>query len=275
MPLDLRSTVRLNNGVLMPRLGLGVYQLGAGRETRDAVRAALEVGYRLFDTAKLYGNEADVGEALRESGVPRDQLFVTTKLWNEDQGYDQALRAFDASLDRLRLEQIDLYLVHFPVPRLRRESWRALERILAEGRARAVGVSNYTVRHLEELYRDSRLVPAVNQIELSPFLQQRELVEHCRAHGIQVEAYAPLTAAHKLRDRRVAEIARRHGRTNAQILLRWSLEQGHVIIPKSRHPSRIDENARIFDFELSSADRLALGALDEGFRSSWDPTDVP
>jgi diketogulonate reductase-like aldo/keto reductase len=275
MGLTLKSTVRLNNGISMPLLGLGVYLMRSGRETYEAVRAALETGYRLVDTAAVYRNEVDAGRAIRDSGIPREEVFITTKLWNDDHGYDAAMRAFDASLRRLGTSFIDLYLVHFPVPELRKESWRALEKILQSGRARAIGVSNYTVRHLKELLGQSGIVPAVDQVEFSPFLYQRDLIEFCGKNGIQVEAYAPLTAGRRLHDPRITAIAKRHGRTNAQVLLRWAVQHGLVVIPKSAHPDRIAENARIFDFELTSGDVLELDGLHDGFRSSWDPTAVP
>jgi methylglyoxal/glyoxal reductase len=275
MPYTLKSTVKLNNGVSMPLLGLGVYLMRPGQETYQAVRAALETGYRLIDTASLYGNEEDVGRAVKDSAVPREEVFITTKLRNDDHGYDSALRAFDASLKRLGLGSIDLYLIHFPVPGLRQESWRALETILESGRARTIGVSNYTERHLKELFHHASVVPAVNQVEFSPFLYQRDLLEFCRKHRIQLEAYAPLTAGRRLHDPRITTIAKKHCRTNAQVLLRWAIQRGLVVIPKSRHSERIAENARIFDFELTSEDVSTLDGLHEGFRSSWNPTAVP
>ena len=273
--MTLKSTVRLNNGIPMPLLGLGVYLMRSGRETYEAVRAALETGYRLVDTAAVYRNEVDSGRAVRDSGIPREEVFITTKLWNDDHGYDAAMRAFDASLRRLGTSFIDLYLIHFPVPDVRKESWRALEKILQSGRARSIGVSNYTIRHLKELLGQSGVVPAVDQVEFSPFLYQRDLLEFCRENGIQVEAYAPLTAGRRLHDPHITAIANRHGRTNAQVLLRWAVQHGLVVIPKSAHPDRIAENARIFDFELSSEEVTELDGLHDGFRSSWDPTAVP
>lgn len=270
-----RSTVTLNNGVVMPVFGLGVYLMRPGRETYEAVRAALETGYRLVDTAALYRNEEDVGRAVRDSGIRREEIFVTTKLWNDDHGYEQAMRAFDASLKRLDLGYIDLYLIHFPVANQREDSWRALENILGSGRARAIGVSNYTVGHLRELLGQSGCVPAVNQVEFSPFLFQEALLQFCRKNRIQVEAYAPLTAGNRLQDARISAIAGRHGRTNAQVLLRWGLQHGLVVIPKSTRPDRIAENARIFDFELDPEEMSSLDALHDGYRSSWDPTRVP
>ncbi len=275
MPFTLKSTVQLNNGVSMPLLGLGVYLMRPGQETYQAVRAALEIGYRLVDTASLYGNEEDVGRAIKDSAVPREEVFITTKLWNDDHGYGSALRAFDASLKRLDLGYIDLYLIHFPVPNLREESWRALEKVLASGRARAIGVSNYTERHLKDLLSLSSVVPAVNQVEFSPFLYQRDLLEFCRKQRIQLEAYAPLTAGRRLDDPRITAIAMKHGRTNAQVLLRWAIQHEIVVIHKSTSAARIAENARIFEFELTGEEVSALNALHDGFRSSWNPTAVP
>lgn len=273
--LDIGSTVRLNNGVQMPRLGLGVYQAPPGKETQAAVLRALECGYRHFDTARAYGNEADVGEAVRSSGIPRSEIFVTTKLWNADHGYDATLRAFEKSNERLGLGYIDLYLIHWPVQGLRADSWRAMTRLLGEGACRAIGVSNYTVRHLEEVLETSDVVPTVNQVEFSPFLFQRELLAFCREHGIQLEAYSPLTQGRKLDHPAIVAASRKYGRTPAQILIRWALQHDIVVIPKSTNPARIQENAQVFDFSLDAGDMEALDALDEGFRTCWDPTGAP
>ncbi len=272
---DGRTAVRLPGGVEMPWLGLGVFRAPAGRVAREAVAAALEAGYRHVDTAAVYGNEADVGAAVAASGLERRRVFVTTKLWNSDHGYDAALRACDASLGRLGLEQVDLYLVHWPVPDLRGETWRAMERILADGKARAIGVSNYTVRHLEELLGRCRVPPAVNQVEFHPFLYQRELLDFCRARGIQLEAYSPLVKAQRMGHPTLRELAARHGRTTAQVLLRWCLEHGLAVIPKSVRRERIEENSRVFHFSLEPEEVALLDALDEGYRTSWDPTAVP
>ncbi len=269
----LDSTVTLNGGVKMPVLGLGVWQTGAGTATRTAVRAALDGGYRLLDTARIYQNEADVGAALRESGVPRDEVFVTTKLWNSDHGYDRALRACDQSLVRLGLTHVDLYLVHWPAPG-RRETWRAMERLLADGKARAIGVSNYTIRHLDELLGECRIAPSVNQVEFHPFLYQRALLEHCRAHRIQLQAYGPLVRGQRMDHPAIARVAREHGRTPAQVLVRWGIEHEVVPIPKSARPERIRENADVFGFALDAEELAALDALDEGYRAAWDPTDA-
>ncbi|HET8539965.1 MAG TPA: aldo/keto reductase [Anaeromyxobacter sp.] len=273
--LTLRSTVTLRGGVEMPRLGLGVWQSAPGEETRGAVAEALAAGYRHVDTARAYRNEADVGAAIRASGVARREVFVTTKLWNADHGYDRALRAIDASLQGLGMEQVDLYLVHWPVEGLRHDTWRAMERILADGKARAVGVSNYTVRHLDELLARAKDPPSVNQVEFNPFLHQRALLAHCRRLGIQLEAYGPLVRAHRMDHPALAAVARRHRRTPAQVLLRWGLQHDLVVIPKSVRPERIRENADLYGFALDAQDMAALDALDEGYRTSWDPTDVP
>lgn len=239
------------------------------------MREALRLGYRHIDTARVYGNERDVGVAMRESGVPRAQVFVTTKLWNDDQGYDSALRAFDASLSWLELEYIDLYLLHWPVPRKRLESWRALEKLLSDGRVRAIGVSNFMVRHLEELLAHAKVVPAVDQIEVSPFLQQRDVRACCAEHGIAVEAYSPLTKGKRLPHPVVADVARRVGRSSAQVLLRWGLQHGLVVLPKSTHAERLAENAAVFDFELPPDEMARLDALEEGLVTGWDPRSAP
>lgn len=272
---DLASTFDLAGGVRIPALGLGVYQSRPGSETREAVKAALELGYRHVDTARVYGNERDVAKGIEESGVPRSEVFVTTKLWNSDHGYDAALRACDASLKRLGMDRVDLYLVHWPVEDLRHDTWRAMERILEEGKARAIGVSNYTIRHLDELLGRCRVPPSVNQVEFHPFLYQRDLLLHCRTHGIRLEAYAPLVKAQRMDDPVLLRVARRHRRTPAQVLVRWCLQHEAIVIPKSVHRERIRENADVFGFSLEREDMEALDGLDEGLRTSWDPTDAP
>ena len=264
----------LNNGVAMPVLGLGVYKSRPGRETRDAVRWALEYGYRHIDTARVYRNEADVGAALKASGLAREDLFVVTKLRNADQGYDRTKRGLAESLRDLGTDYVDLYLMHWPVTGKRLESWRAMEELLADGRCRAIGVSNFTVAHLEELLATAAVVPAVNQVELSPFLYQRELLDLCGRHGIQVEAYSPLTRGRRLTDARLTDIARQHAKTPAQVLIRWALQHRLVAIPKSVRRERIAENRDVFVFELSAEEMAQLDGLDEGLRVSWDPSDV-
>jgi methylglyoxal/glyoxal reductase len=268
-------SVRLNNGVELQQVGLGVYLAEQGDECRRAVSAALRLGYRHIDTAKDYGNERDVGVAIRESGLPRGDVFVTTKLWNDDQGYDEALRAFDASQERLGLDYVDLYLLHWPVPGKRLDSWRALERLLAEGRVRSIGVSNFMPRHLDELLAQAQVVPAVNQIEVTPFLQQRDARDASERLGIVVEAYSPLTRGRRIGHPVVARIAEEAERTPAQVLLRWGIQHGMVVLPKSTHPSRIAENAALFDFTLTPAAMRELDGLEEGLVAGWDPRDAP
>ncbi len=269
--LNIVSKIKLNNGVEIPVLGLGTFQSEQGEVTYNAVRWALEAGYRLIDTAAAYGNEGDVGRAIRESGLPRDQIFVTTKLWNSDQGYDAALRAYDASLQRLGLDYLDLYLIHWPLKETRMDTWRALVRLYQEKRVRAVGVSNYTARHLQELLGGSPVIPAVNQFEISPFLTRQALVDFCRVQGIQVESYSPLARGKRWDDPVIHNIARRCGKTPAQIMIRWALEKGFVVIPKSTHRERIIENASVFDFTLHMKDMQLLDGLNENARTINPP----
>ncbi len=269
------TTLKLHNGVEMPILGFGTYQLGSARETQEAVLDALKAGYRLIDTAAMYGNERQVGEALRRSGIPRQKVFITTKLWNSDHGYDAAIAACEKSLERLGLPYIDLYLIHWPVQDLRAETWKALETMLASGKCRAIGVSNYTIRHLEELLDHSDAVPAVNQVEFSPYLYQRDLLEFCRAHHIQLEAYSPLTKGRRLRDAELIEIAARYSKSPAQILIRWGLQKGLVVVAKSSNENRISENADVFDFTISDEDMDVLDSFHRDLHTSWDPSTVP
>lgn len=255
-------------------LGLGTYQARPGKDIYDAIQYALELGYRLFDTAKLYENEEVVGKAVMESGVPREEVFVTTKLWNSDHGYDATIKAFDRSLGRLGLDYVDLYLIHWPVPGKRMESWKALEHLQRGGKCRSIGVSNYLVRHMEELLVTSEVVPAVNQVELHPFLYQEDLMRYCAERGIVVEAYSPLTKGERLSDKRLKAVAAKYSKTPAQILIRWGLQHNVVEIPKSVRPKRILENCQVFDFEISESDMRALNSLDEKLHTSWDPSDL-
>ncbi|MFC9975076.1 aldo/keto reductase [Spirillospora sp. NPDC127200] len=257
----------------MPQLGFGVWQV-ADDEAESAVRAAIETGYRSIDTAAVYENEAGTGRAVRACGVPRDELFVTTKLWNSDQGYDQTLRAFDASMERLGLDRLDLYLVHWPMPTVGAylDTWRAMEKLRADGRVRAIGVSNFTVEALRRVIDEAEVVPAVNQIELHPYLQQNGLREFHEEHGIRTEAWSPLGQGKGLlEDPALAPIAEAHGKSPAQVVLRWHLQLGNVVIPKSVTPSRIAENFDVFDFELTGDDMAAIAELDSGTRLGPDP----
>jgi diketogulonate reductase-like aldo/keto reductase len=262
----------LNTGATMPWLGLGVWQVAGEAETERVVRSAIELGYRSIDTAKAYGNEVGVGKGVRNSGVPRDRLFVTTKVWNDDIRADRVEAAFDQSLRDLGLDYVDLYLVHWPIRGRIVAAWKAMERIFASGRAKAIGVSNHIEEHLDELLAAARVVPAVNQIEFHPWLQSPSLVDRCRQRGIAVEAWSPLMRGGELlADPVLVRIARAHGRTPAQVVLRWNIERGVVTIPKSANPQRQAENAAIFDFTLEDSDLAAIARLDRQHRSGADP----
>ncbi|MGI5328053.1 aldo/keto reductase [Actinomadura nitritigenes] len=265
--------VRLNDGAMMPQLGFGVFQV-TDEEAEHAVEVALRDGYRSVDTASAYGNEEGTGRALRASGLPREELFITTKLWNSDQGYDQTLRAFDASMRRLGLDYLDLYLIHWPMPGhdTYMDTWRAFEKLKEDGRIRSIGVSNFTVDALRRVMDESGTVPAVNQIELHPYFQQDELRAFHREHGIHTEAWAPLGQGQGLLDDPVLDrVAQAHGRTPAQVVLRWHLQVGNVVIPKSVTPRRIAENIDVFGFDLGPDDMKAIGELDKGARVGPDP----
>jgi len=274
MSIGIDTTLEMNSGHEIPLLGLGVFRAGAGQPTYEAVRAALDVGYRHIDTAAIYGNEEPVGQAIRDSGVPREEVFVTTKLWNDDQGYDKALAAFDRSLSRLGLDYVDLYLMHWPRAGTRLDSWRAMEKIHASGRAKSMGVSNFARKHLDELLAACEIPPAINQFELHPYLQQRDMADACAAHGIVVEAYCPLVRARKADDPVLKGIAAQTGRTWAQVLVRWSLQKGYVVLPKSSRQERIAENADVYGFSLSDEQMAALNGLEEDFRLAWNPNTI-
>ncbi|ANZ15415.1 aldo/keto reductase [Streptomyces noursei] len=266
-------SITLNNDVTMPQLGFGVWQI-PDDEAFTAVSHALEAGYRSIDTAAIYGNEEGTGKALGASGIAREELFVTTKLWNSEQGYDSTLRAFDASLAKLRLEYVDLYLIHWPLPARDTyvDTYKAFEKIYSEGRAKAIGVSNFFPAHLERLLGETSVVPAVNQIELHPQLQQAESRAFHARHGIATEAWSPLGQGKGLlTDPTIVKIADKHGRTPAQVVLRWHLQVGNVVIPKSATPSRIRENFDVFGFELDGDDLSAVAGLDSGTRLGPDP----
>ncbi|MFF5454069.1 aldo/keto reductase [Streptomyces sp. NPDC012950] len=272
MSLPHVPTVALNDGTQIPQLGFGVFQV-PDDETTTAVAHALDAGYRSVDTAAVYGNEAGVGRALADSGIDRDELYVTTKLWNADQGYDATLRAFDDSLAKLGLDHVDLYLIHWPAPArdLYVDTWRAIGTLVAGGRVRTAGVSNFKAAHLERLLDGGGPVPAVNQIELHPGLQQRELRELHAAHGIATEAWSPLAQGAVLADPVITGIAARHGKSPAQVVLRWHLQLGNVVIPKSVTPARIRENLDVFGFVLSPEEMTAMASLDRGLRTGPDP----
>ena len=268
---SLKDCTVLNNGLKMPWLGFGVFQINDGQEVVDSVKNALRIGYRSIDTATVYKNERGVGRAIRESGIPREDIFLTTKVWNEDQRRKRTQAAFEESLERLDTEYVDLYLVHWPVKGCYIDTWQEMEIIYQSGRAKAIGVSNFLVHHLEDLLSVRQIVPSVNQVEFHPFLLQPELLKFCQSHQIQVEAWSPLMQGQIITEKTHLEIAAKYNKTPAQIVLRWDLQHEVVTIPKSTHANRISENAQIFDFELSQADMDLLDALDEGKRVGPDP----
>ncbi len=272
MDLDIHTGIPLNNETSIPILGLGVFQTPRGQVAEDAVTIALDAGYRHIDTASMYGNEESVGRAILNSGISRRDIWVTTKLWNSDQGYERSIEAFKESLERLNLDYIDLFLIHWPVKELRAESWKALEHLYDQDVCRAIGVSNYMIRHLEELLDSCEVVPAVNQVEFSPFLYQRDLLDFCNEKGIQLEAYSPLTKGERLNDDTLKAIASEYERTAAQILIRWALQHNLVVIPKSADPGRIRENAEVFGFAIADEHMELLDDLNEDLRTSWDPS---
>lgn len=263
----------LNNGVEMPQLGFGVWQV-PDAEAEGAVATALQAGYRSIDTAAVYGNEEGTGRAVAASGIPREDLFVTTKVWNRDHGYDATLRAFDQSLARLGLDYVDLYLIHWPTPARDRyvDTYKAFEKLYADGRVRAIGVSNFLPEHLERLIGETSVIPAVNQIELHPHLQQHAAREYHAEQGIATEAYSPLGSGKGILEiPAIVAIAQKHNRTPAQVVLRWHLQLGNVVIPKSVTPARIAENIDVFDFSLDAEDLAAISALNEDRRVGSDP----
>ncbi|MFI5607892.1 aldo/keto reductase [Amycolatopsis sp. NPDC051903] len=264
--------IELNNGVTIPQFGFGVFQIPP-EDTAEAVRTALEAGYRHFDTAQMYRNEEGVGEGIRNSGVPREEVFVTTKLANDAHGHDNAITALEGSLRRLGFDYVDLYLIHWPLPHQDKyvKTWEGFEELARAGKTRSIGVSNFQVEHLEELARSTGTVPAVNQVELHPALQQTELRAYHRAHGIATEAWSPLAQAEVLSDPVLTELAQKHGKSAAQVVLRWHLQLGTIVFPKSATPARIRENIDVFDFELDDADVDAIGKLDADHRTGPHP----
>lgn len=293
MELTINRKVLLNDGSAIPQLGLGVWQTRSGKKCEAAVIAALQAGYRHIDTASMYGNEESVGAAIRSSGIGREEIFVTTKLWNTE--HRKPERALESSLRKLQMDYVDLYLIHFPVPE-RRQSWRILEMLRAQGKTRSIGVSNFTIKHLSDLLRDTETVPAVNQVEFHPYLYQRELLDFCRGRGIVLEAYSPLTHGERLNDGKLIALGKKYSsgaqppershdglrqrsasrtKSPAQILIRWALQHDVVVIPKSSNRERIFENADVFDFELLPEDMRLLDSFNENLRTCWDPTHAP
>ncbi|MBU9712702.1 aldo/keto reductase [Evansella tamaricis] len=271
MPTSLQDTTTLHNGVKMPWFGLGVFKVEEGESAVETVKTAIKNGYRSIDTAAIYGNEEGVGRGIRESGVPREELFVTSKVWNSDQGYENALKAFDTTMEKLGLEYLDLYLIHWPGKDKFKDTWKALEKLYKDGRVRAIGVSNFQVHHLQELMKDAEVKPMVNQVEYHPHLGQKELLSFCEKESIQLEAWSPLKQGQLVDEPTIKAIGEKYGKTPAQVILRWDLQNKVVTIPKSVKEHRMIENADIFDFELSAEDMQQLDALNKDERVGPDP----
>ncbi len=267
--------LKLNNEMTIPQIGLGLWKVKDKDECMNAISDALDAGYRHIDSAQAYKNEEFVGEAISRSPLSRDEIFITTKIWNDNQFWEDVIPSFDSSLEKLQTDYVDLLLVHFPVTETRTMAWRRLEQLHAEGRAKAIGVSNYTIRHLEELMSTFDIVPAVNQVEIHVFLQQKELVEFCAKHDIVIEAYSPLAHGIRMDNPVISQIAEKHQKSYSQIMLRWLVEQDMVILPKSIHAARIAENFHVFDFSLDTDDMERIANCEDNFRTCWDPTNTP
>ncbi|UTA70063.1 aldo/keto reductase [Emticicia sp. 21SJ11W-3] len=262
--------ISLSNGVQMPLLGLGVYDMYK-KEAVQAVLYALETGYRLIDTASMYRNETEIGNAVNQSGINRNELFITTKVNNDEQGYEKTLRAFDASLQKMNLDYVDLYMVHWPIKLTRKFTWKALERLYHEGRVKAIGVANYLIPFLDELSIEATVMPAVNQVEFSPYLFQEELLNYCREKNIQLQAYSPLVRGQRMNDPKLLSVAQKYNKTPAQIILRWAMQLGISTIPKSANPERLKENFDVFDFEINQEDISFICSFNENLRIVDDP----
>ncbi|CAH1198943.1 putative oxidoreductase YtbE [Paenibacillus plantiphilus] len=275
MTTNLQAAATLHNGTTMPWFGLGVFKVEEGAELVSAVKAAIKHGYRSIDTAAIYGNEHGVGqgirEALEETGLSREQLFVTSKVWNSDLGYESTLAAYETSLQKLGLDYLDLYLIHWPKKGLYKEAWKAMETLYADGKVKAIGVSNFQIHHLEDLMKDAKVKPVVNQVEFHPRLIQQELRAFCKKHDIQLEAWSPLMQGQLLDEPLLQEIAAKHNKTVAQVILRWDLQHGVITIPKSTKEHRISENADVFDFELTSDEVARIDSLNQNLRVGPDP----
>ncbi|AYK06044.1 aldo/keto reductase [Brevibacillus laterosporus] len=275
MAKNLQDTTALHNGIKMPWFGIGVFKVEEGSELVAAVKSAIKHGYRSIDTAAIYGNETSVGQAIhegiQEANISREDLFVTSKVWNADLGYEATLAAFETSLNKLGLEYLDLYLIHWPVKGKYKEAWRALEKLYKDGRVKAIGVSNFQIHHLEDLMGEAEVKPVINQVEFHPYLTQKELITFCRTHDIQMEAWSPLMQGQLLDNPVLQEIADKHGKTVAQVILRWDLQHGVVTIPKSTKEHRIVENASVFDFELTQEEMDRIDALNQNHRVGPDP----
>lgn len=265
------DSATLHNGVKMPWLGLGVYKMANNEEVVNAVKTALQEGYRSLDTAALYKNEEGVGQAIKESGIPREDIFLTTKVWNSDQGYESTLEAFEASRKRLDVDYFDLYLIHWPVKGKYKATWRAIEELYEAGKIRAIGVSNFHSHHLKDLMADAKIKPMVNQVEFHPLLTQVKLRDFCKLEGIQFEAWSPLAQGKLLDSPDLKAIGEKYGKSSAQVIIRWDLQHGVVTIPKSSNPERIKQNGDVFDFELTADEMKQIDALNKNERQGADP----
>ena len=273
--MDISSSVKLNNGVEMPWLGLGVFRSEDGPEVENAVKTALEHGYRSIDTASMYHNEKGVGNAIRESSVSREEIFLTTKVWNSEQGYNSTMAAFETSLEKLQTSYLDLFLIHWPKGKKSIETWKAMEELNKKGKIRAIGISNFLVHHIEDFLQECEIPPAVNQVEFHPELVQQDLLDYCHAKGIQPEAWSPIMKGRVNDIPEINEIAAKYSKTPVQVVLRWDIQKGVVTIPKSVHPGRIVSNADIFDFELSPEDMEKINQLDKNKRIGFHPDSIP
>lgn len=269
------QTRTLNDGHTIPTVGLGLWQVKDDAAFRTAFQAGIEAGYSHFDSAQAYGNENLLGEEWQKAGVKRDDIFITTKIRVENMTIGHTAQSFEKSLENLQTEYVDLILLHFPVSLVRKKAWQALEKIYAAGQAKSIGVSNFTVKHLEEMKEYAKVTPAVNQVELHVFLQQPELIEYCRKHNIVIEAYSPLAHAKDMNEPVIQDVAKKHSKSYAQVMLRWCIQKDLVVLPKSVTPERIQQNIDIFDFELDDEDMTKLARLDRDLRTCWDPTHIP
>ena len=264
---------QLNNKTKIPMLGFGTWQLKPVIEAPQAVLSALQDGYRHIDTAHIYFNEGSVGKSIIKSSIPRDEIFIATKLWNFD--HHRVESAYEQSLKKLQVDYVDLYLMHYPVTKSRISAWKDMEKLYKQNRVKSIGVSNFTVKHLEELLEKTDIVPSVNQVEFHPFLYQKELLDFCNKHGIALEAYSPLSHGKRLNDNTLSDIAAKHSKTVAQVMIRWSLQHGNIVIPKSKNPDRIKQNFDVFNFQITDSDMEKIDNLNENLRTCWDPTNTP